>query len=119
MCPSRPSIPSSAPGLKLSMSDPRVKDCIRELLAHTDLLESKGSSFVDVSGSFGGNCLLPLNGSQSHLLAHLVTISVPRLTWWSTKEDKDSWVLCGRLGEDSGPQVTVFITATSDRNVIA
>jgi len=64
-----------------------------------------------------GSCLLPLNPSQSRLLADLATTFVPRSTWWSKTEGSDSWVLFGEVGEDSGPQVTVCISATSDREV--
>ena len=72
----------------------------------------------DVSASLGGNCLLPLNPSQSLLLGDLVTTFVPRSTWWSKIEGSDLWALFGEVGEASGPQVTVFISATSDRDVI-
>jgi len=117
MCPSTPSTLSSVRGRRLSISDPNVRDCIRGLLARIDHLGSSKYSSIDAPGSFEGNCLLPLNPSQSRLLADLVTIFVPRSTWWLTREEDDSWVMCGVLGEDSGPQVTVFISATSDREV--
>jgi len=112
------STPCSAPGLRLSISDPNVKDCIRELRALIDQLESSKSSLIVGNESYEANCLLPLSRSQSHLLAALVTTFVPRSTWWSMKEGSDLWVLCGKVGADSGPQVTVFITATSDRDVL-
>ena len=119
MCPSTPSTPASVHGPRLFTSDRSVQDLLLELRAHIDLLESKAGSISEGSASFGANCLLPLSPSQSHLLADLVTIFVPRSTWWSTLERQDSWVLCGKVGEDFGPQVTVFITATSDRDVMA
>lgn len=100
------------------MSDPSVRDSIRELLAHIEACGHNGSSLNVVSESYAANCLLPLSPSQSHLLADLVTVLVPRSTWWSTRERTESWALCGRVGEDSGPQVTVFILATSDRDVL-
>jgi len=94
-----------------------VRDFIRELQAHIEAFESNGSSSIDDSRSSPENCHLPLSLSQSRLLAALVTTFVPRSTWWSMREERDSWVLCGRAGEVSGPQVTVFITATSDRRL--
>jgi len=119
MCPlSTPSTPLSVPGRKRSISDPSVRACIQELRAHLDLLESNGGSLHVASESYAANCRLPLSLSQSRLLAALVTTFVPRSTWWSTREVKDSWALFGEIGEDSGPRVTVFITATSD-SVIA
>jgi len=95
-----------------------VRASLRELRALIDRLEHSGSSGTSANGSFGGNCLLPLNPSQSHVLADLVTIFVPRSTWWSTNEEEALWALCGVIGEASGPQVTLFISATSDRDVI-
>jgi len=118
MCPSQACTPVSVLGRKLSMSDPNVRDCIRGLLARIDHLQSSGSSSILGLGSLEENCLLPLNPSQSRLLAALVTTFVPRSTWWSMTEESESWALCGALGEDSGPQLTVFISATSDRDVI-
>ena len=118
MCPSRASTPSLDPGLRLSTSDRRVQDCIRELRALSDRIVSSPSSSNGDVGSFAANCLLPLNPSQSRLLAEVVTTLVPRSTWWWTQEESDWWALCGVIGEDSGPQVTVFISATSDRDVI-
>ncbi len=117
MCPSPPSTLSSVPGRRLFTSDPNVRDCLRGLLARIDHLQSNGSSSKGALGSLEGSCLLPLNPSQSRLLADLVTIFVPRSTWWWSQEESESWVLCGKVGEDSGPQVTVFISATSDRDV--
>jgi len=118
MCPSPASTRHSVPGLKRSMSDPNVQGSIRTLLAHIEALENSESSGIVVNGSLPVNCLLPLNPSQSRLLAALVTIFVPHSTWWSTRERNESWVLFGELGEASGPQVTVCITATSDRDVV-
>lgn len=118
MCPSRPSTLSSAPGHRLSTSDPNVRDCLRGLLARIEALGSSRSSLIVAHGSSGESCLLPLSRSQSRLLADLVTTFVPRSTWWLTQEESESWVLCGSLGEDSGPQLTVFISATSDRDVV-
>jgi len=117
VCPSPPSTLSFAPGLRLSISDPNAQDFLRELRALTDRFVSKGSSSIVEPVSSEANCLLPLNLSQSQLLAALVTTFVPRSTWWSKIEGSESWVLFGRNGEDSGPQVTVFISATSDRDV--
>jgi len=62
---------------------------------------------------------LPLSLSQSRLLGALVTTLVPHSTWWFQEEEPDLWVMCGEVGEDSGPRVTVFISATSDRDVMA
>ena len=113
------STPNSAPGRRLSIWAPSVRASIHGLRALLDRIESKQSfSGVD-SGSLPGNCQLPLSRSQSHLLADLVTTLVGRLTWWSTREENDSWVLFGDLGGDSGPQVTVFISATSDKDVLS
>ena len=95
-----------------------MQDCIRELRALSDRIVSSPSSFSGGNESFAANCLLPLNPSQSRLLADLVTTLVPRSTWWWTQEESDWWALCGAIGEDFGPQVTVFISATSDRDVI-
>jgi len=117
VCPSRLSTPSSGPGLRLFTSDPRVKGLLRALRALTDRLESKGYSSIVERGYLEASCPLPLSRSQSRLLAHLVTTFVPRSTWWSKTEEQDLWVLCGEVGEDSGPRVTVFISATSDRDV--
>ncbi len=117
MCPLAPSIPPFAPGRKLSTSDRNVLDSVRALLAHLEAFGTSKSSFLADSGSFEASCLLPLNPSQSHYLADLVTILVPRSTWWSIQERSDSWAMCGKVGGDSGPQVTVFISATSDRDV--
>jgi len=117
MCPLPHSIPSSGPGRKLSTTDRVVRDFILELQAHTEAFGTNGSSLIVDSESLEGSCRLPLSLSQSRLLASLVTTFVPHSTWWSMKEDKDSWALCGRVGEVSGPQVTVFITATSDRRL--
>jgi len=100
------------------MSDPNVRDSIRTLLAHIEAFGSNGSSGIDASEFLPANCLLPLSRSQSHLLAALVTTFVPHSTWWSTRERSESWALCGKVGEASGPQLTVFITATSDRDVL-
>jgi len=100
------------------MSDPSVQDMLRELRALSDLLVSRRSSLFGGSGFFEANCLLPLSPSQSLLLADLATVLVERSTWWSRLEGSDMWALCGRVGEDSGPQVTVFISATSDRDVL-
>jgi len=100
------------------MSDPSVRDSIRGLRAHLDRIANNGSSLNAVSESFAANCLLPLSRSQSRLLADLVTTLVPRSTWWLTLEESDLWVLCGEIGEDSGPRVTVCISATSDRDVL-
>jgi len=99
------------------MSDPSVRDYIQRLQALTGRLRSRESSSIVANGSYGANCILPLSLSQSHLLADLVTTFVPRSTWWSTLEGSDSWVLCGEVGEASGPRVTAFITATSDKDV--
>ena len=95
-----------------------MQDCIRGLRALTDQIVSKRYSSGAVLKSSPGHCRLPLSPSQSLLLADLVTTLVPRSTWWSTLEEKDSWVLCGEIGEGSGPRVTVFITATSDRDAL-
>ncbi len=95
-----------------------MQDYIRELRALIDRLESRRSSSGDIKGSYEASCLLPLRGFQSHLLADLVTTFVPRSTWWSTIEESDLWALFGEIGEDSGPQVIVFISATSDRDVL-
>ena len=100
------------------MSDPSVQDSVRELLAHIEALQSSGSSGLGGSKYCEASCLLPLSPSQSQLLADLVTMFVPRSTWFSTRERSESWVLFGKLGEDSGPQLTVCITATSDRDVL-
>jgi len=99
------------------MSDRSVRDLLQELQAHIDRFESKESCGIVGNGSYGVNCLLPLSGSQSRLLAALATTFVQHSTWWSTLERPDMWALCGRAGEASGPQVTVFITATSDKDV--
>ncbi len=93
-----------------------MQDFLRELQARTDQFDIKGSSLSAGSGSFGENCLLPLNRSQSRLLADLATTFVPRSTWWCTLEQPDMWAMCGKVGEVSGPQVTVFILATSDND---
>jgi len=119
MCPSTHSIRSSVLGRKRSISEPVVQECSRELLARIDHLASNKSYSIAGNESFAASCRLPLSASQSRLLADLVTILVPHSTWWSTQERKDEWVLLGMLGEDSGPQVTVCITATSDRDVMA
>jgi len=119
MCPSPASTRSFDPGLRLSTSDRRVQDCIRELQALSDRIVSSPSSSNGVVGSFAANCLLPLSPSQSRLLAEVVTTLVPPSTWWWTQEESDWWALCGVIGEDSGPQVTVFISATSDRDVLS
>lgn len=100
------------------MSELSVRDSLRGLRALIDQLESKAYSGIVVNECSEENCHLPLNPSQSRLLADLVTAFVPRSTWWSTQERKELWALCGALGEDSGPQLTVFITATSDREVL-
>jgi len=117
MWPSHPSTLSSARGRRLSMSDLSVRVCIRGLRALLDRLESRGSSSGVVSRSSEENCLLPLSRSQSQLLADLVTTLVQHSTWWSTEEEKDSWAMCGEVGGASGPHVTVFISAMSDRDV--
>ncbi len=116
MCPSPPSTLSSAPGRRLSTSDPNARDCARELRALFDQIANRPSSGTGDNESYAANCLLPLSRSQSHLLAHLVTTFVPLSTWWSKLEGSDSWVLFGKVGEVSGPQVTVCISATSDRD---
>ncbi len=100
------------------MSEASVRDCARELRALTDQIASNPSSFAVGSRFSEANCLLPLSPSQSRLLADLVTMFVPRSTWWSKIEGSDLWALFGKVGEDSGPQVTVFISATSDRDVL-
>lgn len=120
MClPFPPSTLSSPPGLRLFISDPSVQDSIRELRALLDQIESNASSSFGELEYLEASCLLPLNRSQSHLLADLVTTLVVRSTWWSKIEGSDWWALCGKVGEDSGPQVTVFISATSDRDVFS
>ena len=118
MCPSPAFILSSAPGRKLFISDPNVQDSIRELRALLDRIESNASYSKGELEYLEASCLLPLNRSQSHLLADLVTTLVPRSTWWSKVEGPDWWVLYGKVGEDSGSQVTVCISATSDRDVL-
>lgn len=95
-----------------------MQDSIRELRAHIDRLLHSSVYGTSGSESYVENCLLPLSPSQSRLLADLVTVFVGRSTWWSTQEEKESWVMFGVLGEASGPQVTLCITATSDRDVI-
>ena len=112
------STPISDHGLRRSMSDQNVQDFFRELQAHIDQIASRRSSTIADSGFSVANCLLPLNLSQSRCLAGLATTFVQHSTWWSIREASDSWVLCGEVGEDSGPRVTVFITATSDRDVV-
>ncbi len=116
VCPSTPSTLVSARGRRLSTSAPSARDCARELRALFDQIANRPSSSIVDSEYSEGNCLLPLSRSQSHLLAYLVTMFVPRSTWWSKIEGSDSWVLFGKVGEDSGPQVTVCISATSDRD---
>ena len=101
------------------MSELSVRVCVRALRALTDRLLSRPSSSSVVGKSFSGSCLLPLSRSQSLLLADLVTTFVPLSTWWSIKEENDSWVLCGEAGEGSGPRVIVFITAISDEDVLS
>ena len=119
MCPpSPPSTLSSPPGRRLFISDPSVQDSIRELRALLDRIESNAFSSTGELGSLEGNCLLPLNRFQSQLLADLATTLVPRSTWWSKIEGPDWWAMCGVLGEDSGSRVTVFISATTDRDVL-
>ncbi len=100
------------------MSAQAAQDCIRELRALTDRIVTNRYSSKGAAGCYVENCLLPLNPFQSQLLADLATTFVPRSTWWSTLEGSDSWVLCGRVGAGSGPRVTVFISATSDRDVL-
>ncbi len=119
MCPSAPSTLSSVPGRRRSMSDPSVRASIHGLRALLDRVASSGSSLNVVSESYAANCQLPLSRSQSRLLADLVTTLVPHSTWWLTMEEPDSWLLCGEVGEDSGPRVTVCISATSDRDVLS
>jgi len=119
MCLSPHSTHLSVPGRRLSISAQSVRDSILGLQALFDRIVSKGFSSKGASGSYVANCLLPLSPSQSLLLADLVTTLVPHSTWWSTVEESDSWVLCGEVGEDSGPIVTVFISATSDREVLS
>ncbi len=94
-----------------------MRASIHGLQALLDRIASSGSSLNVVSESYAANCHLPLSPSQSHLLADLVTTLVPHSTWWLTREEPESWVLFGEVGEDSGPRVTVFISATSDRDV--
>lgn len=118
MCPSPPFTPSSVRGLRLSTSDPRAQDITRVLRALIEAIESKPSSLIDANASFGESCHLPLSHSQSHLLAGLATTFVPRSTWWSMLEASDMWALFGEAGEASGPQVTMFILATSDKDVM-
>ena len=118
MCPSPPYTPLSVHGRRRSTSDRSAQDSIRELRALTDRLLTNRSSLLDGNGSFEASCHLPLSGSQSHLLADLVTIFVPHSTWWLTREEKDWWALYGVRGEASGPRVTVCISATSDRDVL-
>ena len=117
MCPSQASTPDSVLGRRRSISDRSVQDSILGLLLHIEALRANRSSLHVGSASSRGLCRLPLSRFQSLLLGDLVTTSVPRLTWWSMLEENDSWVLYGVLGEDSGPQLTVCITATSDKDV--
>ncbi len=118
MCPSQASIPSFVPGHRRSTSDPSVRASIQELQVLLDRIANSGSSLNVVSESYAASCHLPLSRSQSLLLADLVTTLVPRSTWWLTLEEPDLWAVYGEIGEDSGPRVTVFITATSDRDVL-
>jgi len=119
MCPSPHSTPFFVPGHRRSTSDPSVRASIQGLRALLDRIANNGYSLNVVSESYAANCRLPLSRSQSLLLADLVTTLVPRSTWWLTLEEPDLWALCGEIGEDSGPRVTVFITATSDRDVLS
>jgi hypothetical protein len=96
-----------------------VQDCIRGLQALIDRLDTNKSSTIGVSGSFAASSHLPLSRSMSQDLADLVTIFVPRSTWWSTQEGSDWWALFGEIGAGSGPRVTVCITATSDKDVVS
>ena len=100
------------------MSELVVLECIRGLRALIDRLQNSGFSSIHEPGSSEGNCRLPLSHSQSLLLADLVTTFVPHSTWWSIREEKDGWVMCGEVGEGSGPRVTVFISATSDKDAL-
>lgn len=114
MCPSKASTPSSALGRRRSIADLNVRDTILELRALFDRIVSNRFCLRDVNGSSAVSYLIPLNRSQSLLLADLVTITGQRLTWLSIAEEPGTWVLCGRAGEASGPRLTVFISATSD-----
>ena len=118
MCPSAPFTLSSVPGRRLFISDLNVQDSIRGLRALLEAIESNASFSKGELEYLEASCLLPLNRSQSQLLADLVTKLAPRSTWWSKIEGPDWWAMCGVLGEDSGSQVTVFISATSDRDVL-
>ncbi len=118
MCPLAPSTLSSVRGRRRSTSDPSARASLQELQAHIARIESNRSSGVVANAFSDGSCRLPLSLSQSLLLADLVTAFAPRSTWWSKTEDSDSWLMFGVVGEDSGPQVTVCISATSDRDVL-
>ncbi len=119
MCPSPHSTPSLGRGLRRFISELSVQACIRGLRALTDRIVNNRYSSISELGSSEGNCQLPLSRSQSLLLAEVVTTCVPHLTWWSTLEESDLWVLCGEAGEGSGPRVTVFISAISDKDVLS
>jgi len=118
MCPFPPYTPSFVRGPRLCISDPRVQVFLRGSQARTGRIESSPSFLKGASASFGENCLLPLSHFQSRLLADLATTFVPRSTWWSLHEESELWVMFGEAGGDSGPLVTVSISATSDRDVV-
>ncbi len=115
MCPSKASTLSSGLGRRRSIRDLNVRGCILGLRALTDRIASSRFFLRDVNASSAVSYRIPLNLSQSRLLADLVTITGQRLTWLSIAEEPDVWVLCGVLGEASGPRLAVFISATSDR----
>ncbi len=94
-----------------------MQDFVRELLPRLEAFGASNSSGIYGNASSGGNCLLPLSRSQSLALAALVTTLAEHSTWWSSEESPESWGMCGVVGEDSGPRLTVFISATSDRDV--
>jgi len=104
-------------GRKLSISDRQTLDTLRGLRAHIDQLLTSASYTTDDNVCSVGSYLLPLSRSQSLFLGDLVTTIGERSTWYSVLAKMESWAMCGNLGEASGPQLTVFISAISDKDV--
>lgn len=105
----------SLPGPRPSMTERFAQVCVHALRLATETLESRLSCTHGARRFSPGASHPPLSPTQWRLLAGAVTTGERLSTWSLTwREGRNYWRAFGAGGEDSGPQVTVFISVMSD-----